>query len=295
MKLSRGEKIFQFFNYIIITIIVLTTLYPFLHVFSISLSTNSEAYRSGFHFIPIPGKITIKPYIPIFTSKYIWTGYLNTIIVTGAGTFLSLIIYSLIAYPLSKKDMPFNKLITSLLIFTMLFNGGLIPTYITMKNLGLLNTRLVLILQGVCSAFNIFIVRNFFKSIPKDLEESAIIDGASDFRVFFSIILPLSKPVMTTIGLWVGVWHWNSWFASMIYISDQNKQVLQVILRNILILASSDDISRSFFKQATENLDFSGLQVKSALIVVSVVPILIIYPFIQKYFEKGIMIGAVKG
>lgn len=295
MKLTKGEKIFNIINYILLSFVIIVTLYPFMHVLSISLSTNAEAYRSGFHFIPIPGKITLNAYIPILSSKYIWTGYMNTVIVTFLGTILALIIYSLLAYPLSKSSMPFNKLITALLIFTMLFSGGLIPTYITMKSLHLLNTRLVLILQGVCSAFNILIIRNFFKSIPKELEESAKIDGASDIKVFTSIIIPLSKPVLTTIGLWVGVYHWNSWFASMIYVQEPSKQVLQVILRNILILASGDDVSKSFFKQATQNSDFSGLQVKSALIVVSVIPILIIYPFIQKYFEKGIMIGAVKG
>ncbi len=295
MKLTVGERIFNAFNNLFILLVIAVTIYPFLHVLSISFSTNAEAYRSGFHFIPIPGKMTIQPYIPILTSKHIWTGYINTIIVTFFGTLLGLVVYSLLAYPLSKKDLPFNKLVTSLLIFTMLFNGGLIPTYLTMKNLHLLNTYLVLILQGVCSAFNILIIRNFFASLPKELEESVKIDGGSDFKVFTSIIIPLSKPVLTTIGLWSGVWHWNSWFASMIYIQDPEKQVLQVILRNILILASGDNISKSFFKQATQNADYSGIQVKSALIVVSIIPILIIYPFIQKYFEKGIMIGAVKG
>ena len=163
-----------------------------------------------------------------------------------------------------------------------------------MKQLNLLNTLFVLMCQNVVSAFNIMVIRNFFMSIPTDLEEAARIDGAGHFTTFFQIVLPLSKPVLTTIGLWVGVGHWNSWFAATMYIQDKNKLVLQAVLRNTLILMSNDNAS-NFFKQAVEGTELGQIQVKSALIMISLIPILIIYPFVYKYFEKGIMIGAVKG
>lgn len=292
MKPTRGQRVFQFFNYIIIALIVFTTLYPFMHELSISFSTNKEAYSPGFHFFPNPNEITFTAYKTILGSSTVWTGYMNTIIRTICGTVLSLLVYGLLAYPLSKERMPFVNVFTKLLIFTMLFQGGMIPTYIIMRRLNLVNTRLILILQGVVSAFNIIVMRNFFKSIPESLEESAKIDGANDLRVFFRIILPLSKAVLATIGLWVAVWHWNAWFDGMIYIRDKDKQVLQVILRDILIMNQGDLFSDM---RMADNRDFSGMQLKAAMVIVSIVPIMMVYPFIQKYFVKGIMLGAVKG
>jgi putative aldouronate transport system permease protein len=174
----------------------------------------------------------------------------------------------------------------------MLFDGGVIPNYILIRKLGLMNTRFALIVQGVVSAFNIIIMRNFFFGIPESLEESAKIEGAGDITIFFRIVVPLSKPVMATIGLWVAVWHWNNWFDAMIYITDRSKQILQIILREILINNSGEMMNEMRMMQ---NLDFQMLQLRAAVIIVSVVPVMMIYPFIQRYFIKGIMLGSVKG
>lgn len=291
---TRGDLIFNIVITILVAFFAFTALYPFLHVFSVSLSTNDEAFRTGFHFVPIPGQMTIEAYKSLLSARSVWLGYWNTILVTSGGTAMALVVYTLFAYPLARRNLPGRSIFTMILIFTMLFNGGIVPTYITMKNLGLLNTLFVLMCQNVVSAFNILIIRNFFMAIPADLEEAARIDGAGHFTTFYRIVLPLSKPVLTTIALWVAVGHWNSWFAATLYIQDKNLLVLQAVLRNTLILMSNDNAS-NFFKQAVEGSELGQLQVKSALIMISLIPILIAYPFAYKYFEKGIMIGAVKG
>lgn len=294
MAKTSGEKLLTFIITVLVTLLCMTMVYPFLHVFSISLSTFQEAYRTGFHFLPIPGKMSVEAYKLLFESSTVIRGYANSILVTAGGTALALTIYSLLAYPLSRTYLPFRGFFNMMLAFTMLFSGGMIPTYMVVRTLKLMNTLLILMLQGVVSAFNIFIIRNFFMSIPQSIEESAIIDGAGHFATFLKIILPLSKAVLTTIGLWVGVYHWNAWFAATLYIQDSKKLVLQAVLRNILILMSSDKAS-DFFKVATRNADFGQVQMKAALIMASLIPILVIYPWIYKYFEKGIMVGSVKG
>jgi len=294
MRKSRGEKIFIGVAFVTTFLFAFTTLYPFLHVMTISLSTNRIAFRGGLHFFPVPGEITFEAYRSLLSHSSVWWGYYNTIIVTFCGTALSLVVYSLFAYPLTKRNLPFRSFLNYFLMFTMLFNGGLIPTYLVVRSLGLLDTRIILILQGVVSAFNIFIIRNFFSNLPDEMEEAALIDGAGHFQTFIRIVIPLSKPVLTTIGLWVAIGHWNAWFASMIYIQTLRKQVLQVVLRNILILMSSD-IASDFFKQATRGSELGSAQMRSALILIALVPILIVFPFVYKYFEKGIMIGSIKG
>jgi len=294
MRKTLGEKTFIVVALIITCLFALTTLYPFLHVLTISVSTNKIAFKSGLHFFPVPGQMTIEAYTALLSYPTVWWGYYNSVIVTVCGTAVSLVVYSLYAYPLTRKNLPFRSFFNYFLMFTMLFNGGLIPTYLTIKSLNLLDNRLVLILQGVVSAFNIFIMRNFFMNLPVEMEEAALIDGAGHFQTFSRIVIPLSKPVLTTIGLWVGVWQWNSWFASTIYIQTPKKQVLQAVLRNILILMSSDKAS-DFFKQAYKTSELGSAQMRSALILIALIPILIVFPFAYRYFEKGIMIGSIKG
>ena len=294
MRKSTGEKIFIAVAVIIAFLIAVTTLYPFMHVLTISVSTNKIAFKPGLHFFPVPGEMTLEAFTSLLSSRTVWYGYYNTVIVTACGTAAALAVYTLYAYPLSRRNLPFRSFFNYILMFTMLFSGGLIPTYIVIKSLNLLDTRLVLILQGIVSAFNIFLIRNFFMNLPADIEEAALIDGAGNFQTFYKIALPLSKPVLTTIGLWVGVGHWNAWFASTIFISTQNKQVLQAVLRNILILMSSDRAA-DFFKQANAASSLGTAQFRSALILIALIPILIIFPFVYKYFEKGIMIGSIKG
>ncbi len=292
MKKSKSRVVFEIANYIFLTLLVLTTAYPFLNQLTLSMSTTRHAYTPGFHLFPNFNELTFDSYRLILRSSSIWTGFMNSIIRAGAGTALSLLVYGLSAYPLSKRRMPGVKIFTWLFVFTMLFDGGIIPNYLLIRNLGLMNSRLALIVQGVVSAFNIIIMRNFFFAMPESLEESAKIEGAGDITIFFRIILPLSKPVMATIGLWVAVWHWNNWFDAMIYISDRSKQVLQIILREILIHNMGDMMTEV---RMTQSMDFQMLQLRAAVIIVSVLPVMMIYPFIQKYFIKGIMLGSVKG
>ncbi len=293
MKRKSPERIiFEAFNYIVLTALALSTMYPFINQLTLSVSTTKEAYSPGFHMFPNFKELTFATYGLILKSKNIWTGFLNSTIRTVFGTCLALFIYSITAYPLSKKKFPGVKFFTFLFVFTMLFDGGVIPNYLLMRKLGLINTRFALIVQGVVSTFNIIIIRNFFRSIPESLEESAKLDGAGDIAVFFRIIIPLSKPVLATIGLWVAVWHWNNWFDAMLYITEQSKQVLQIVLREILIQNSGEMMNDVRKAQST---DFQLLQIRAAVIIVSVVPIMMIYPFIQKHFTKGIMLGSVKG
>ena len=176
----------------------------------------------------------------------------------------------------------------------MLFTGGLIPNYLLIKNLGLLNSVWSLVLPGMISAFNVLIMRNFFRSIPESLEESARVDGAGYIRIFTRIILPLSMPVLATIALWVGVGHWNAWFDSLIYIADGRKQVLQVILRRIIIENDTSDM-KSMIQKMGSHTEYTGRQLQSTVIMLSIIPMLVVYPFVQKYFVKGVMIGAIKG
>ena len=293
MRLSRGRLAFQVFNYALLTLVVATTLYPFMNQVTLSLSTTRHAYSPGIHFLPRLSELTGDSYSLIFRTRSIWTGFLNSIIRTAGGTALALAVYGLTAYPLSKRNLPGFRFFTFLFVFTMLFDGGVIPNYLLIRNLGLMNTRFALIVQGAVSTFNIIIIRNFFKSIPESLEESARMEGAGDITIYFRIILPLSLPVMATIGLWVAVWHWNSWFDALLYISNRQKQVLQIILREILIQTQTEEMVGAD-AGFTERVMRSEL-LKYAVIIIASLPMIVLYPFLQRFFVKGVMIGAIKG
>jgi len=295
VKKSAGDKIFDVFLYVILTVIVLCTLYPFWSQVVISLDgagADSAAYSSG--LVLLPTQLTFESYKLAFKFDALWTGYFNTIVRTALGVALSVFFTAITAYPLAKKDLPWNRTFTSIILFTMLFGGGTIPSYLLIKELHLLNTIWSLVLPGMIGAFNVMIMRNFFRSIPDELEESARVDGAGYVRIFTQVVVPLSKPVLATVALWVGVGHWNAWFDSMIYISDPDKQVLQIVLRKIIIQNNMTDIS-SVIQNIGNKTEFSGRQLQSTVIMFSIIPMLIVYPFIQKYFVKGVMIGAIKG
>ncbi|MDQ8738773.1 carbohydrate ABC transporter permease [Paenibacillus sp. LHD-38] len=295
VKKSPGDKIIDAILYLLMAAIMLVTLYPFWTQVVISLDgagAASTAYSSG--LVLFPKEISFGSYALAFKYEALWNGYGNTIIRTVLGVVLSLIFTALTAYPLAKKDLPCNRIFTGIILFTMLFGGGLIPSYLLIRELGMYNTVWALVIPGMISAFNILILRNFFRSIPEELEESARVDGAGYARIFTQIVLPLSKPALATIALWVGVGHWNAWFDSMIYISDPDHQVLQVVLRKIIIENNTTDLTLLMQKMSNQS-EFSGRQLQSTIIMFSIIPMLIIYPFIQKYFVKGVMIGAVKG
>ncbi len=292
MTKSKERIAFEIVNYLFLTLLSITTLYPFLNQLSLSFSTTRHAVTPGLHIFPNFSEFTLASYRAIMRSRFIWTGFRNSVIRTVAGTVLSLFIYGLTAYPLSKKGFPGVKIFTFIFVFTMLFDGGVIPNYLLIRSLGLQNSLIALIVQGVVSAFNIIIMRNFFRSIPESLEESAKLDGAGDITIFFRIIAPLSKPVFATIALWVAIWHWNNWFDALLYITRRDRQVLQIILREILIQNTGDMWADIRTSQAQ---DFQLVQLQAAVIIVSIVPIMSVYPFLQRHFIKGIMLGSVKG
>ena len=287
MKLSRGEKIFQFFLIIFIACISITMLYPFLHVLSISLSTPAEALRPGIHLFP--QEISFRSWSRVFHTDTVWVALGNTVFRTVVGTTLTLLFMAMGAYPLSRRYLPHRNFYTMFIVFTMFFGGGLIPSYLLIKSLGLIDSRWVLIIPGLISTFSLLILRNFFMGIPDELEDSAKIDGANDMRILFGIIIPLSKPVLATLALWSAVSHWNAWFDALLYLQDQSKVVLQLFLRRLVISAEGDPMLQANPQQeAPETL-------KAAVIMFTALPILVVYPFLQRYFVKGILVGSLKG
>ncbi|BFH67295.1 putative ABC transporter permease protein YtcP [Paenibacillus dendritiformis] len=292
-KKSIGEKVFDTANVVFLILFSITAVYPFLNVMSISFSTSSAANAYGLKLWP--QEVSLDGYRAVFANKLIWTGYYNTIFRTVLGTFLNVIFSVMCAYPLSKKYLPHRNLFTAFIVFTMFFSGGLIPNYLLIKELGLLDSRWSLILPGLIAAFTMIIVRNYFMSLPEEVEESARIDGANDMRILFSIVLPMSMPIIATISLWYAVAHWNAWFDSLLYISDPNKAVLGNVLRKIVIEGSSQ------FQQFDQGFNQNGQTavtpdiIKAATIMVATVPIICVYPFVQKYFVKGVIVGSLKG
>jgi putative aldouronate transport system permease protein len=289
--MTKGEVLFQIAAILLITLFCLSVLYPFIHVLAVSLSTPSEALRPGIHLLP--AEFSFASYQQAFQTKGIWSGYYNTLFRTVVGTFLSLIVMTLGAYALSKKYLPHRNFYMMFIVVTMFFSGGLIPTFLLVKSIGLYDSLWALIIPGLINTFYMIIMRNFFMELPQELEDSAKIDGANDIQVLFRIVVPVSKPILATIGLWVAVHHWNEWFQALIYVQDQSKIVLQILLRRLVV--DNDDLQmRELMAQASEN-EVVAETVKSAVLMIATVPILLVYPFIQKYFVKGIMVGSLKG
>lgn len=289
--LKKQVKVFDVFVAVFMLIVAITTIYPFWYTIVVSLSGVDKT--SGIQFLP--NDFTLDAYKLLMEYESLWIGYKNTIVRCFLGTSLSIFFTALTAYPLSKKELPFNGILTNFIMFTMLFSGGMIPSYLLVKDLHLINTIWSLVLPGMIGAYNVFIMRNFFRSIPASLEESARMDGASWFYIWWKIILPLAKPVMATVTLWILVGHWNAWFDATIYITDPNKTVMQVVLRKISIENSAADMNAIIAKMQGGANAFTSRSLEMAIVVVTILPMLIVYPFLQKYFVKGIMIGSVKG
>lgn len=278
---------FRLINGIILVVISLMTLYPFLYVIFASFSDPVKLMGNSSLLLK-PLGFSLNAYKKVFVNPSIYSGYLNTIFYVTAGTLVNILATCMAAYVLSRKQFMLRRFLTIMFIFTMYFNGGLIPSYLLIKDLGLINSRLSLILPGAVSTFNLMIMITGFEGIPQSLEESARIDGAGDWTILFRIIMPLAKPTIMVILLYYAVGHWNSWFNAMIYLRDADKMPIQIFLRDIL--------TRSQLGAMTGQTDVEdvGQTIKYATIIVSTVPILCIYPFIQKHFVKGVMIGAVK-
>ncbi len=280
--------------YLVLVLLCGTIVIAFWHLLNLSFSPSYIATKGG--LLLYPKDATLDNYAKVIGNRYIWLGYKNTLIRTVIGTVVQLFFTSMGAYVLSKKFFPHRTFWTLFIVFTMFFSGGLIPNYLLVKQLGLLNTYSSMILPGLISAYNMVIIRNYFQSIPEDIEESCLIDGAGRFRIFLQFILPLSKPILATVALWLAVGHWNSWFDVLIYISDDTKFTLQIVLRRIILTGSKEilDTSAAASAAQTESV-VSSEGLKAACIYVTTLPILCAYPFVQKFFVKGIMIGSLKG
>jgi putative aldouronate transport system permease protein len=293
---SFGSRVFGLVNTVLMILVMVITLYPFYNQILVSIASPADVFNV--ELLLLPTKLDFSGWIVIGHYQSLWRGYMNTIIRVALGVTLSVFCTALMAYPLSKPQLPFNRLVTTLIVITMFFSGGLIPTYMLIRSLGLFNTIWVMVLPGMVSGFNVFIMRNFLKELPESLEESARMDGASYLLVFFAILIPLSKPVLATIALWVGVAHWQEWFSNLLYIQTPRKWVMMMIARKILIeqdYATMDAARANVGMRTTIKGAPNEQQMRAAVIVVSVAPMLIIYPFLQRYFVKGITLGAVKG
>ena len=291
IKRSLLDKTFDFINIVFLSLCAVACIYPFWHVLVKSLLPYQEIMKSDFYFFPY--KVTLEPYLYILHSDKLLNGLIISIAVTLTGTIYQLMITAMTAYGLSKKNLPGRNIIFIFIIITMFFSGGLIPYYLLIKKLGLIDNILVLVIPAAISTFNMIVMKNFFASLPAEMEESAKVDGYGYFCIFVYIILPLSKPVVATISLFIAVAHWNNWFTPMLFINTQEKWPLQLILRDILIQNNIDFLRRAVI--TSTNKDFLLKEnIKMAIVIVSVTPIIIIYPFIQKYFVKGVMIGAIK-
>lgn len=284
--------LFDFVVYVISGILLLSVLYPLIVVVSSSFS--DPALVATGKVVLLPKGINLEGYKAVFGNKDIMTGYANTIFYTVFGTIINLLVTVPAGYALTKKNVPGRNLVMTLFMITMYFSGGMIPTFLLVKGLGLYNTRWVLLILGAFSTYNCIICRSFFAAMPQELEEAAEIDGCNPLRSFVQIVLPLSKALMGVMVLYFGVAHWNAYFNAMIYIKEDAMQPLQVFLRRILILAQSAMNVEEGGEYAEAMADREAL-IRYAVIVVSSVPLLIIYPFLQKYFDKGVLIGSVKG
>lgn len=286
MVRSKNDKAFDVLVYGILLLVLLVTLIPVLFVVSMSFTPYAELIKRG-GFVLIPSKVTLSAYREMLKDGLLLRGMGITVEVTVIGTILNLIATTLTAYPLSRRQMPGSKLFTKLVIFTMLFSAGTIPTYLVVKATGVMNTIWAMIIPSLITVYNLIVMKSFFEGLPEELFEAARIDGASEFGVLLKIVLPMSLPIMMTIGMYYAVSHWNAYMVAVLYISDAELRPMQVILRRMLKAANMDTASVEDVVPA-ETL-------RMAAVCFATAPIVIIYPFIQKYFVKGTLAGAVKG
>lgn len=289
-----GSRIFDILNITLMVLVCLTVLYPFWHILVVSLSSAQHANSLGLKLLP--DGLNLQAYKVVFSNGTVLTAYFNTILRTVTGTALSTFFTMCGAFALAKRDLPLRSFLTGVLFVTMYFSGGLIPSYFLIRNLGLYDTFLVYIIPPMLSAYYIFIARNFVMSIPESLGESAAIDGANELTVLLRIILPLSMPIVATISLWMAVYHWNAWFDALVYTKSKNLIVLQLYMQRIIDTMTAGYNSSSFVSGAQQSAAIISQQnVISATCIVTIGPIVLAYPFAQKYLVKGIMIGSIKG
>ena len=285
---SLGDRVFNIIITLVMSILIFVTVWPFWAQLVTSLNEGYTSLTAAFW----PEKFSIDAYKIMLGYKSIWNGFKISILRVVLSTLIGLVLTILMAYPLSKKELPFNKFMTFFVVFTMLFAGGMIPSYITLKKMQLINTIWVLVLPNCLTAWNTLLMRNFFISIPKSLEESAKIDGARYLSILWRIIIPLSTPIIATIALFIAVHQWNEWFNAMMWVTDKKLYVLQYVLKSFI--ESSKTVEVGQLMNQLSDKQFTPRQLESAIIILTILPMLIVYPFIQKFFTKGIMVGAVK-
>jgi len=293
-KRSGGEITFDLLNTVLMLALIATTLYPFLYIL---FSSVSEAVQLMQHrgIMWIPQGFSLEAYKTVFANDSVITGYKNTIFYVVAGTAFNLLMTSMGAYVLSRRNVLLKKPIMIMIMITMFFGGGIIPSYLLINDLGLINTRAALIIPGAISTWNLIVMRTSFQAVPHSLEESARIDGANDFTILFRIILPLSLPVLAVMTLFYAVGHWNSYFSALIYLTDASKFPLQLVLREVLLTNHMTNNMEEMLTGVPSEARYQVSEtIKYATIMIATAPILILYPFLQKYFVKGVMIGSLK-
>ncbi len=293
IKSSFGDKIFDILNIVFMCLLVVVMVVPMLHVISVSFSEGTEVLKGGLFILP--RGFSIKSYEKVFSDALIIGSYANTILYAIGHTCLVLLFTALTAYPLSIPTFRLKKFVTIFLTITMFVSGGTIPTYLLMRTLGLVNNRLVMIIPFVVGAYNTILFRTFFQGIDASIRESARMDGASEFRILFQIILPLSKAILATIGLFTIVGKWNDWFSALIYLNEEKKYPLQMILRKMLFNAQAFSSMDPSVMDLFRDKAITPQNMQMATIVVITLPIVCIYPFIQRYFAKGVFVGSIKG
>lgn len=288
---SKVDCIVTILIYIILVIIGLMTLFPFMDVVFNSLTSSKELVENAKAVIAIPKHPTLENYKYVLSGNSIFRAYGVTVFRTVVGTLLNLVITVMTAYPLSKKFLPGRNVLMQIFFFTMIFSGGMIPTYLVVKTFKLSNTIWALIIPSLLNVYNMIIMRTFFEGISEELEDAARIDGCSEWKTLLKIVLPVSKPTLASIALFYAVWHWNSFFDVVLYITDRKLWPLQTLLREVVLTMSMAELNAQMADVAAP----PSSSVIAATVMVSTVPILAVYPFLQKYFVKGVMVGAVKG
>lgn len=289
---SFGDRVFTFFVYLFLAFFLLIVLYPMVYILSASFSDPLAVTAGKVWLLPV--NFTLRGYEVTFQNPQIITGYLNSLFYTVFGTLISVVLTVAVAYPLSRRDLYGAKVLLFLITFTLIFSGGLIPTYLVVKQAGLIDTRWALLIPQAVAAFQVIIARTFFRSaIPDELVEAAELDGCTDLQFLWRVVLPLSKPIIAVLALMYAVSQWNGYFDALLYLKSSDLQPLQLVLRNILILntTSSGVMDATAMAQRRQLADL----LKYCLVVVGSVPVLLIYPFVQRYFVKGMLIGSIKG
>ncbi len=289
---SLGDRVFMFFVYTFLIVCLLAVLYPLIYIVSASISDPIAVTAGKVWLWPVD--ISLRGYEVTFQNPQIITGYMNSLFYTVFGTLISVILTVLVAYPLSRRDLYGINVIMFLITFTMIFSGGLIPTYLVVRDLGMIDTRWALLIPNAVAAFQVIIARTFFRAaIPMELVEAAELDGCNDLQFLRAVVLPLSKPIIAVLALMYAVAQWNGYFDALIYLKSSDLQPLQIVLRNILILNTTSSGSMDATAMA-ERQKLADL-LKYCLVVVATVPVLLIYPFVQRYFVRGMLIGSIKG